>query len=73
MDLPVVEASLNRCLDQPVLLDSGETVELRGGNSGSEMIAAPGFVAHEYVCPRKRCLDHRLYFCQVGQGAEILG
>ncbi len=53
MNLPVVEARLNRCLDKPVLLDSGETGELRGGNRGLEMIAAAGFVAHAHACTGK--------------------
>src|SRR6185437_1575353 len=65
VDRAVVEARLDRRLDQAVLVDAGEALELRGLHHREEVLAAAVFVGDLDLGAGQRRLDHLLQLAQV--------
>ena len=73
MDRAVVEAVLDRPLDEAVLVEPREPLELWGGDSRSQVVARAGLVDHLDRGAGKSRRDHRLDLGQVRHAAIVWG
>lgn len=64
MDRPVVEALLDRGLDQTVLIKPGKALELRRGDDRPQVVATPRLVNQVDGGAGQRRLDHPPDLCQ---------
>ncbi len=71
MDLPVLEALLDRRPDEAVLVESREALELWRRDRGSQVIAGTGLVDHLDRGAGQRRRDHPLDLCQVRHGGIV--
>src|SRR5215204_664965 len=59
MDRAVVEARLDRLLDEPVLLDARKALELGGADRRAQVILGAGLIDDLDLRARQRGLDHQ--------------